>query len=182
MRPANVSGIVTRHASVSYWLISFLFPSNSPRNQKSLWKLTRPSFLLVYKVAKLPVRLGRCYVELHYGTVLWILSLLLLAVRVRRETADCSSCETFPWANRSYAIPVFARNVIQSNPALRIPHYYVRTEYFMESSGVRYLRSSSWRISNRTWNRTSERTPPLKCTTLITTAVLVVKIPNFVYP
>ena len=31
-------------------------------------------------MAKLPVRLGRCYVELHYGTVLWILSRLILAV------------------------------------------------------------------------------------------------------
>ena len=59
-------------------------------------------------------------------------------------------------AIRRYAIPVFARNIIQSNPALRIPHYYVHTEYFMESAGVRYLRSSCWRISNRTSER-SER-------------------------
>ena len=87
-------------------------------------------------MAKLPVRLGRCYVELHYGTVLWILSLggKLRTVRPAKRSHG---------AIRSYAIPVFARNVIQSNPALRIPHYYVRTEYFMESSGVRYLRSSS---------------------------------------
>ena len=71
------------------------------------------------------MRLGRCYVELHYGTVLWI---LLLGGKLRTVRPAKSS----HGAIRSYAIPVFARNVIQSNPALRIPHYYVRTEYFME--------------------------------------------------
>ena len=39
---------------------------------------------------------------------------------------------------------------------LRVSHFSVYREYFMESAGVRYLRTSCWRIRNRTSER-SER-------------------------
>ena len=103
------------------------------------------------------MRLGQCYDELHYGTVLWILSLLWLAVtKLGGKLRTVRPAKRSHSAIRRYAIPVFARNIMQSNRALRTPHYYGHAEYFMESAGIRYLPTSFWRISNRTSER-SER-------------------------
>ena len=63
MRAAIVSGMVTRELPVSYWPIFFHVPSN--RTQKSLQKVTRPRFPLLFKVASCRKVLVAFYINMY---------------------------------------------------------------------------------------------------------------------
>ena len=58
---------------------------------KSSWK--------VLKALTLRVRLGQCCLELHCGTVLFLLPI----TRLRRKLGQNSSFRTIPWCNRPFA-------------------------------------------------------------------------------
>ena len=80
---------------------------------------------------RLRVRLGRCHVKLHYGTVLWTLPQLLLAITGlrRRLGTECLSLKTVPWCNSTQHRPNPTRSLTCPPARTRIIWCYGTTSF-----------------------------------------------------
>ena len=85
---------------------------------------------------RLRVRLSRCHVELHHGTVLGALSQLLLSITVlrRRLGRELLSPKTAPWCNSTQHRPSPTRSLTCPPARTRIIWCYGREEILNETA------------------------------------------------